>query len=416
MTDASFHRYVIESMRSGVITMDREGEITSINENALRILEIAGAPADIVGKPAPEVLREHAYVWQLLLEAFKSRRLPNRAEMVIRGSGREGKNIGFSLSLVTDDAGDVIGSAIFFKDLTQIEQHEEGQRLRKRLAALGQMAAGLAHEIRNPLAGIEVTAGLLRRRLLAVPEDVGQIDAILSEVWKLNEIVTNCLDFVRPLSLNLAPTRIESVLDETLGTLEPAWSEAGIRVERAYEENLPPVMVDPQKVRQALLNLLLNAGDAVQASLGEGAEEGVVRVRVRVVSIDPDARTVQLTAGRVRLADIPREHEESVQLEIEDNGCGMDAATLDKIFYPFFTTKETGSGIGLAVAQKVVDEHRGLLEVESEPGRGATFTLKIPLRPPEPQWARTAQREALFAGNPGEAPIPANTVTQESFE
>ncbi len=394
MSDGHFHRFVIESIRSGVVTCNRQGEISSINANALRILEIPGAPATLVGKPVAEVLREHAYLGQLLLEAFESKHLPNRAEMVIRGGVREGKNIGFSLSLVQDDAGTVIGSAIFFKDLTQIEQHEEGQRLRKRLAALGQMAAGLAHEIRNPLAGIEVTAGLLRRRLLEHPGDVGQIDAILSEVWKLNEIVTNCLDFVRPLSLNLAATHIESLLDETLGTLETAWREAGIRVERDYGKNLPPVMLDPQKVRQALLNLLLNAGEAVHAARPEEAVEGIVRVRVREVSLDPDSRTLQLTAGRVRLADIPREREQCIQLDIIDNGCGMDAATMDKIFYPFFTMKESGSGIGLAVAQKVVDEHRGLLDVESEPGHGSTFTLKFPLRPPDLQWSRPAEDEA----------------------
>jgi len=170
--DRHFHRYVLKSMRSGVISVSRAGEITCINDNALRILQIAGTPEEFLGKSVQEVLRDHAYIGQLLLESFKSKHLPNRAEMVIRGPGREGKNIGFTLSLVRDDAGEVIGSAIFFKDLTQIEQLEEGQRLKERLAALGQMAAGLAHEIRNPLAGIEVTAGLLRRRLSGRPPEV----------------------------------------------------------------------------------------------------------------------------------------------------------------------------------------------------------------------------------------------------
>lgn len=382
MSDGRFHRYVIDSMRSGVITVDCHGEITSINANALRILEIDGEPGDLLGKPAPEVLRDHAYIWQLLLESFKSKHLPNRAEMVIRGGAREGKNIGFSLSLVRDDAGEIIGAAIFFKDLTQIEQHEEGQRLKKRLAALGQMAAGLAHEIRNPLAGIEVTAGLLRRRLTGRPEDAGQIDAILSEVSNLNDVVSNCLDFVRPLSLNLAPTRVESLLDETMASLEGSWREQGIRLVRDYGDNLPPIMVDARKIRQALLNLLVNAGEAVQASQ-PAPGEGVVTVRAKVVSVDPDARTLQLTAGRVRLEDLPSEREECLQIEITDNGCGMDPATMDKMFYPFFTTKESGSGIGLAVAQKVVDEHRGFLEVESRPGAGSTFIMRFPLRPPD---------------------------------
>jgi PAS domain S-box-containing protein len=378
MSDAHFHRYVIESMKSGVITLNRRGEITSINGNALRILDIPGRPEDLLGKPAPEVLHEHAYVWQLLMESFKSRHLPNRAEMVIRGPEREGKTIGFTLSLVCDDAGTVVGSAIFFKDLTQIEQHEEGQRLKKRLAALGQMAAGLAHEIRNPLAGIEVTAGLLRRRLLNRPEEVAQTDAIISDVAKLNETVTNCLDFVRPLHLNLSPARLEPILEEAIAVAEVPWRERGIRIARQYDGDLPEVMIDSQKIRQVLINLLVNAAEAIEEARGEG-EGGEIVVRSRVVAVDPDARTLQLTEGRVRLEDLPREGDRCLRIEIADNGCGMDAATQDMIFHPFFTTKESGSGIGLAVAQKIVDEHRGFLDVESQPGAGSTFIVKFPL-------------------------------------
>ncbi len=436
--DRHFHRYVLESMRSGVISVSRAGEITCINDNALRMLQIEGTPEEFLGKAVQHVLRDHAYIGQLLLESFKSKHLPNRAEMVIRGPGREGKNIGFTLSLVRDDAGEVIGAAIFFKDLTQIEQLEEGQRLKERLAALGQMAAGLAHEIRNPLAGIEVMAGLLRRRLLARPQvppevprearadsgkaradagpevpspevprearadsgkaradsgpevpskaradsgkdDATQIDAILSEVHRLNGIVSDCLDFVRPLGLNLVPVQVETLLEEALGSVEKHWEEQGIRVWRRYGAGIPWVPADPRSLRQVLLNLLVNAAQAIQIG-GEG-EGGTVTVTTGVTPVDPDARTLQLTDGRVRLEDIPPEREEHVRIEIADDGCGIDPETLDKIFYPFFTTKEKGSGIGLAVAQKIIDEHRGFIDVESTRGLGTRFIIKLPLRP-----------------------------------
>ena len=367
-------------MKSGVISVNRAGEITCINANALRILDLPGTPEGLMGKPVIEVLRDHVYIGQLLLESFKSKHLPNRAEMVIRGPHRDGKNIGFTLSLVRDEAGELLGSAIFFKDLTQIEQVEEGQRLKERLAALGQMAAGLAHEIRNPLAGIEVVAGLLKRRLADRPDDLAQIQAILSDVRKLDETVANCLDFVRPLNLNLQSMRVESLVEEALASVEAKWEEQGIRVWRQYGSHLPELMVDPQKIRQVLLNLLVNAAHAIESRRSARAG-GTVTVRTSVVPVDPDARTLQLRAGRVRLDDLPREREEYMALEIADDGCGIDPETLDNIFYPFFTTKERGSGIGLAVAQKIVDGHRGFIDVESEPGLGTRFIIKLPLHP-----------------------------------
>jgi signal transduction histidine kinase len=113
--------------------------------------------------------------------------------------------------------------------------------------------------------------------------------------------------------------------------------------------------------------------------VGEDLKDSALTIRTRVVPVDPDARTLQLTNGRVRLEDLPREGEDYVQIEITDSGCGMDASTMDKIFYPFFTTKESGSGIGLAVAQKIVAEHFGFIDVESQPNAGATFTLKFPV-------------------------------------
>jgi len=376
-----FHRHVLESMRSGVISVSRAGEIACINDNALRILQMSGVPEEFLGKAIQDVLRDHAYIGQLLLESFKSKHLPNRAEMVIRGPGREGKNIGFTLSLVRDDAGEVIGAAIFFKDLTQIEQLEEGQRLKERLAALGQMASGLAHEIRNPLAGIEVMAGLIRRRLSGVPEDTTRIDAILSEVHRLNGIVSDCLDFVRPLGLCLVPVQVETLLEEALGSVETRWEEQGIRVWRRYGAGLPCVPADPRSLRQVLLNLLVNAAQAIECRGEQGRAGGTVTVTTHVTPVDPDARTLQLTDGRVRLEDIPPEREEHVRIEIADDGCGIAPETLDKIFYPFFTTKEKGSGIGLAVAQKIIDEHRGFIDVESTPGQGTRFIIKLPLRP-----------------------------------
>jgi len=209
---------------------------------------------------------------------------------------------------------------------------------------------------------------------------VAQLDAILSEVHRLNGIVSDCLDFVRPRGLALVPVQVETLLEEALGSVETRWEEKGIRVWRRYGAGLPSVPGDPRSLRRVLLNLLVNAAQAIQTRSEPGRSGGTVTVTTGVTPVDPDARTLQLKNGRVRLEDIPPEREEYVRIEIADDGCGIDPETLDKIFYPFFTTKEKGSGIGLAVAQKIIDEHRGFIDVESTPGQGTRFIIKLPLR------------------------------------
>ena len=154
-----FHRCVLEGMRCGIVTIDERGIVTTFNQQAREILELDGAPLE--GHPVEAVLQEHPRLARVLLDSLDMDSPPNRAEIDIRSRDAHGRTIGFTISAISE----VGGVALFFKDLTSVEQQEERERLRDRLAALGEMAASLAHEIRNPLASIEVTASLLRRRL-----------------------------------------------------------------------------------------------------------------------------------------------------------------------------------------------------------------------------------------------------------
>jgi signal transduction histidine kinase len=290
--------------------------------------------------------------------------------MVLEDGSRAGRTIGFTVSLVRDDGGEPCGAAMFFKDLTPIERNAEQERLKDRLAALGQMATSLAHDIRNPLAAIEVNCKLLGRRL---QDDAGceeLLTKIRAEVRRLNSSVDSCLQYVRPVSIHPAPAELVPLLEEAIAVVEKRRGRPGIAVRRRFAGDIPPFLMDRQLLRQVFENVILNAFEAVGESGG---------ITVRTERIDaPEAASIPYRPtgatgdpwGDVRHFAVVR---------VSDTGPGIPEADRDRMFHPFFTTKPHGSGIGLAVAKKIVDTHRGLIEVTSAPGRGAEIVVHLPL-------------------------------------
>ena len=203
-------------MRNGVIAVPRDGTLALMNDEAYRIFALVRRPDDI-GRPFTEVLRERPDVVRVLAGAFEMSHLPNRAELRLKDLDRV---IGYTLSQVRDDQGEPIGAVMFFKDLTRVEQLEERERLRDRLASLGEMAAGIAHELKNPLAGIEVMAGLLRRQVPDSPDAQSLLADIISEAKLANAIVVEMLEFVRPIRLQVEQTDLADVLHQAITLAE----------------------------------------------------------------------------------------------------------------------------------------------------------------------------------------------------
>ncbi len=235
----------------------------------------------------------------------------------------------------------------------RLEQAQEEARRSERLAALGQLSAGLAHELRNPLAVIKGSAETLTRKLANTdPITTEMASYISSEVNRMNALVTRFLDFARPHKLEEREEQIPPLIERALKAARERWPDAKVEVERHLAADLPNVNLDGGLIEQVFTNLALNAYEA----MGPGG-------------------------GKLRVAAVPiSDGKRGVEITFQDTGPGIPAELREQIFNPFFTTKETGVGLGLSIVSKIVDDHRGSIRVTSEPGKGACFTVFLPGR------------------------------------
>jgi len=356
--DDAFFRHLVAHMRNGVLAIDRGGALVLINDEACRIF---GLPAGegYMGRPFAEVFHAHPAIVRVLAGAYELAFLPNRAELRLSPSD---KVLGYTLSLIRNAEGLTIGAAMFFKDLTRVEQLEERERLRDRLAVLGEMAAAVAHEIKNPLAGIEVMAGLLRRQLKDNAQATALVGDIISEAKMANAIVQEILDFVRPVRLQMERTSVAAALHAAVTMADGKAKRGHVEVTLAIDEELPLIDADKTQLMQVFANLLINAFEALNG-------EGHVTITAREVNREEDG-ALPLDG----LHPMP-----TVVVEVTDDGPGVPPELADKIFSAFFTTKAQGSGLGLAIVRKIVDAHDGRIDMTSRPGAGTKFRVALPV-------------------------------------
>jgi nitrogen-specific signal transduction histidine kinase len=351
-----FFRHIIGSLRNGVIAFHRNGTLALMNDEAYRIFALTRRAGDI-GRPFTEVLQERPAVIRVLAGAFEMSHLPNRAELRLKDLNRV---VGYTLSQVKDSSGVALGAVMFFKDLTQVEQVEERERLRDRLASLGEMAAGIAHELKNPLAGIEVMAGLLRRQ---VPESVDAqslLADIISEAKLANAIVVQMLEFVRPVRLQVEQTDLAQVMHQAVTLAESKVPRGAVGVAINMAPELPMIAGDQYQLTQVFTNLVANAFEALG---GKG------HLTITAVTTMPDDDA----AFPGPQPPIPL-----MVVDVADDGPGIPAELTDRIFDPFFTTKPQGSGLGLAIVSKIVDAHDGRIDVSSS-NAGTRFRVTLPV-------------------------------------
>jgi signal transduction histidine kinase len=349
-TDA-FFRHIVSGMRNGVLAITRDCRVALINDEAYRIFGVPET-ADAVGQQVSTLLKDHPDVVRVLAGAFDLHHLPNRVEMRLKPSN---KVIGYTLAFVRDDEGSVIGASMFFKDLTRVEQLEERERLRDRLAAVGEMAAVIAHEVKNPLAGIEVMAGLLRRKMPDAPDAQVVLSDIINEAKMANAIVQEVLDFVRPIRLQVEHTAVAEAVQGAIQLADTKARRGAVAVNVTLADGLPQIKADQHQLTQVFTNLLMNAYEAMG---GNGH--------------------VTISAEPVRLEDVG-DGRDAVLVQFTDDGPGIPQDVAEKVFDPFFTTKAQGSGLGLAIVRKIVDAHDGRIDLRTSPGQGTTIRVTLPV-------------------------------------
>jgi signal transduction histidine kinase len=345
-------------MRNGVLAVTRDGCVAVMNEVAYRILGLTPNENDI-GQRFSQVLRDQPDVSRIVAGAFELSHLPNRAELRLKSTG---KVIGYTLSQVRDKRGRITGATLFFKDLTRVEQLEERERLRDRLAALGEMAAAIAHEVKNPLAGIEVMAGILRRQLPDSKDAQAILGDIIKEAKMANAIVLEILDFVRPIRLQVERVLLADVIRDAISMSESQVHRGDVGVSVSLPVESSAIQGDPHQLRQLFTNLLTNAFEAMD---GRGT--------VTIGAI-PVAEEEPVGSGDKEGHSGPM-----VMVEVSDDGPGVPQDLMDRIFSPFFTTKPQGSGLGLAIVRKIVDAHDGRIDVSARAGGGTRFRVTLPV-------------------------------------
>jgi two-component system nitrogen regulation sensor histidine kinase GlnL len=355
-------RHVLDALQAGVIVLDRLGSVEELNATASRFLEL---PLESVrGAPVERLLGADHPMARLARTVLVSGLSAQESDLRIERRRDEDAVVDVAVSPLFDERGQRSGAVLVLRDRTLQKRLIQLESERERFASIGQLAAGLAHEIKNPLGGIRGAAELLARR---APDAKAQETAelIVREATRIAALVDDLMVFARGEELRLRSVNIHQVLDGVLELLTLDAVASGAAVERRFDPSLPEFLADPDRLTQVFLNLARNA---VQAMAPAG---GRLLVTTRM-TLDH-----RVTTPEGRLAP-------TLAVWIEDEGPGMAPDVLRQATQPFFTTRTGGTGLGLAVADYWVTKHGGALHLESEPGRGTRARITLPLRRPEP--------------------------------
>jgi PAS domain S-box-containing protein len=346
---------IVQSSEDAIIGKTLDGVITSWNKGAETIYgysaeEALGRSISILAPPdLPDEIK------QILQKIAEGERVDRYETARLR---KDGKRIDVSLTIspIEDETGKIMGASTIARDISERKRIEEALRETDKLATVGRLAAGVAHSIRNPLTSVKMRLFSMGRSVNLSKNQREDLKVIAEEIRNVNNIVQSFLDFSRPPKLKMQKVSFSDLVDMALKLLEQRFDSYGVEAKVSRSRRLPEIWADPDKLKEALVNLLVNSCEA----MGNG---GLIVIQEEEIAQEPSGR--------------------EVIVRIIDNGPGIPESIQDKLFKPFFSTKEEGTGLGLSITARIAEEHGGKLELRSREGTGATFVITLPCREKE---------------------------------
>ena len=340
----AFSDNLVENMPIGLVAVDNDQKVTSLNHVAGAVF---GRPAsEVIGRDAAQVVPKELLK---LLENLDTEK--GVVEKEIDCNVREGKNIPLEVSatLLNDENGVFLGYVLLFKDLSEVRSLRKEIARNQRLASVGRLAAGVSHEIRNPLSSIKGFATYFKEKYYDIPENQQISNLMIQEVDRLNRVVGQLHEFARPITISKKPVNIRTLLKDALKMIERQTFEANIKIQTRMDTDIGDVLLDPDRINQVFLNLYLNAIE----SMKNGGSLNVWLLK-------------------------NQEKEGRIEIQVQDTGTGISQEDVTHIFDPYFTTKASGTGLGLAIVHNIIEAHEGEIKVNSILGQGTTITILLP--------------------------------------
>lgn len=351
-----YYATVIDSVGDGVIVVESSGRITLCNPAAEQITGFSNKQAK--GVEFEKLFALESTLVDMVAKTIRTGiTISDHENVVIRSTGRI-TPVAVTCYPLVEGNGKNIGAILTLKDITYIRELEAAVRQADRLSTLGTLAAGLAHEVKNPLGGIKGAAQLLEREFKPDSEMLEYTRVVIRETERIDHIIRELLELASPRALKLAPVNLHKVLGDILLLQKQAVADRKITFIQHFDPSIPDIMADEEMLTRLFLNLICNALDAMGI-------DGRLTVSSRVLA---DYRMTQ-----------NEKHSRMVAIEVGDDGPGILQEDLENIWTPFFSTKSGGTGLGLTICHKIVSEHRGMIKAESDPGHGTKFTVLLPL-------------------------------------
>jgi two-component system nitrogen regulation sensor histidine kinase GlnL len=349
----AYYEDLLGSLQDAIIVVGADERIDLVNQAAEELTGLSAHP--LTGQPFVQVFSSHSSLRELVRKTLETGR--THSDFDVRLARQDGPQVVVSAvaSLISDARGEARGVVLALRDQTRVRELEERLSRSDRLAALGTLAAGVAHEIRNPLAGLRGAAQLLEGEPHFPPAFKEYTSVMIKEVDRLSTIVDTLLSFATPRAPALRPCNLHEILDSLLFTEQTPLRASNVTIQRTYDPQLPEILADPDEIRQVFLNLIRNGVQAMPRG-------GELTLRTRYERSSKQCRGLSVAVA-----------------EVLDQGDGIDPAIERHLFTPFFTTKARGTGLGLAICLRIVEDHGGAMEAVSQPGKGSLFRVLLPL-------------------------------------